>query len=254
MTQYLKRENAGDGISVLTLERAPVNALTPALLHAVADELANLDGDPAVRALIIASGLQVFSAGVDLKEAKDFTPAEQTAMVDGLNRCFSALYRFTKPLVTAVNGAAIAGGLYFALTADRVLCDDRGKFGLTEIRVGVMFPVGALEIARSTLPPAAFRRMLLSGEIIDAEAALAIGIVDEIAATEDLMSRAIDAAGDFMAIPKATYAKVKTQMRTPVLEQIDRAVAENSDPAREAWFADETPAAMAATIAAMKKS
>lgn len=253
MTHFFKRNDTEGGIAVLTLDRPPVNALTPALLNTVAGELGALDADPAVRAVVVASSLPVFSAGVDLKQAQDFSIVEQTAMVDGLNGCFSALYRFSKPLITAVNGAAIAGGLYFVLTADRVLSSGRGRFGLAEVRVGVMFPVGALEIARATLPPAAFRRMLLSGETLDADAAASIGIVDEITAPDDLMSRALDVARDFAMIPQATYAKVKAQMRAPVLDRIDAAIAEKSDPARTAWFADETPAAMAAMIAATRK-
>ena len=88
MNKMLVREDIGDGITLLTLNRAPVNALNPELLAEIEAQLIDIDGDKSIRALIITSGLSVFSAGMDLKEAQQFSIDEQTAIVDALNSSF----------------------------------------------------------------------------------------------------------------------------------------------------------------------
>lgn len=252
MSDILTRD-AGDGVCILTLNRGPVNALNPDYLARIEEELAALEEDGGVRAVVLASDLKVFSAGMDLKEAMAFSPAEQRAVVDGLNETFCHLYGFSKPVVTAAAGAAIAGGLFFILAADYTVAGDRAKFGLTEVRVGVDFPVGPLEIARAALSPPALRRIMLGGSLFDAAAALGMGVVDETAVAEEVLGRAVAVARDYASIPPATFAAVKAQMRAGPLSLIRTAIAESSDPARDGWFSEETPAAMAALLQAATK-
>lgn len=241
------------GITHLTLYRAPVNALNSEFLATVKKQLSGLEQNQRVRAVVISSGLPVFSAGMDLKEAKAFSNAEQAAAVDGLNRTFFQLYAMSKPVITAVNGAAIAGGLFFVLASDYAIAREGAKFGLTEVRVGVNFPIAPLEIARATLAPNVFRRLLLSGQNVDAVSAGKMGIVDEVTSAEDLLPRAFAVARHYATIPPIAYAKVKDQMRAQVLQTIEHALARNSDPALAGWFTDETRAAMAQVLASVKR-
>lgn len=250
MTEFFRTRDAGEGITIVTLSRAPVNALTPAYLFELADSFNRLGADENVRAVVITSDLKVFSAGMDLKEAQAFGIEEQTAIVDGLSICYAALYGLPKPTITAANGAAIAGGLFFLLAADYSIAVERGKFGLTEVRVGIDFPVGPLEIARAELTPQVFRQMLLSGRNYDAHAAMAMGVVDEVIAAEDLMTRALSIARDYAAIPPLAFSKVKAQMRAGTLKRVNDTVSAKTDPTRTGWFSDETDGAMKALLAA----
>lgn len=244
MTETLIHEDVEEGITLLTLNRAPVNALNPDFLKAVETRLSHIESDSNIRALVITSGLSVFSAGMDLKEAQGFSTTDQTAIVDGLNATFAKLYGLSKPVIAAVNGAAIAGGLFFVLASDYSVAREGAKFGLTEVRVGVNFPVTVLEIARATLSPRVFRCLLLGGRNVDAETAEKMGIVDEVTSADELMSRALIVARDYAAIPPVAYANVKAQTRARALNIMNDAITRKSDPTRTGWFTEETRGAM----------
>jgi enoyl-CoA hydratase/carnithine racemase len=127
------------------------------------------------------------------------------------------------------------------------------KLGLSEVRVGVSFPVGPLEIARGTLSTGAFRRLLLGGQPIGVGQAMEEGIVDDLQSAELLMARAVAVARDYARIPPRTYGDVKAQMRAPVLMTVNAAIEQQSDPARAGWFSDETKPAMTAMLSSTRK-
>lgn len=238
-----------DGITVLTLDRPPVNALNPDFLAALSAWFDHAAEDSAVRAVVLDSPFKVFSAGLDLAEIRHYDRDGQDALVDALNAAFLGLYAFPKPLVAAVGGAAIAGGLFLALAADHTVAVPGAKLGLAEVRVGATFPVAALEIARAELSPQGLRQLMLTGRPVDAARARELGAVDEIAEPEALLDRACRAASELAAAPPGTFAMIKDQVRAPALGVIRTAVATGSDPARGGWFTDETRAAMAAALA-----
>ena len=133
-----------------------------------------------MRAAVIAADGPAFSAGLNLKTVPSLDRLGQRRLVDALNEAFGTLYGWPKPLVAAVNGHAIAGGLILALCADwRVAADVPMQVSLAEVRVGVTYPVAALEVARSELSPAAARRLMLLGETLDAAGAEALAVFDE---------------------------------------------------------------------------
>ena len=252
MTAPISTEVTDDGIAILTLNRAPVNALVPAFLEDIAATLDSLATDARVHAAVLTSGLGVLSAGFDLKAAQAFTLADETDIVDHLNTDFATMYAFPKPLITAANGAAIAGGLFFVLTADYTVAVPQATFGLAEVRVGANFPVGPLEIARDALSPEVQRRLMLGGHPVDATDARTMGIVDEIAEPEALMDRALTVARDYAKNPPLAYAAIKAQLRQPALAIIHDAIDNGSDPTRAGWFTAETKAAMAAMISDLR--
>ncbi len=248
MSDNFSCENVEEGIAVLSLNRAPVNALNPGFLKELESKLTDIDADSSIRAVVLTSGLKVFSAGMNLKEAIEFSDADQTAVVDGLNHTYTRLYSLSKPVIAAANGAAIAGGLFFILAADYTVASERGKFGLTEVRVGVTFPIAPLEIARAALSPSAFRQVLLGGNLFSAAKARELGIVDEVVGSDNVMERALGVARDYAAIPPKTYANVKAQLREKELNIINTVLAEGTDATRNGWYSDETTNAMSALL------
>ncbi|NNE22731.1 MAG: enoyl-CoA hydratase/isomerase family protein [Rhizobiales bacterium] len=248
MTDTILNQDLGNGIAVMTLNRGPVNAISAGFLADVEAHLKRLENDPAVRGVIVASAFKVFSAGLDLKEAQVFSLEDQVTIVDNFTTAFAAMYRFPKPVVAAVSGAAIAGGLFFVLSADYAVTHPDARFGLAEVRVGASFPVGPLEIARATLPAPALNRLMLTGRPVTAHKAMDIGFIDEVVAAGDILQRAEAAALDLIQTPPKTYATIKLQARAPALAIIDEAIANKSDPLRQGWFTDETKAAMKAMI------
>ncbi len=243
------------GITRLCLNRAPVNAMTPAFLKEIEVALKELEKDETVTAVIIASDLAVLSAGVDLKEAVNFTVEEQVALCDGLNDTFLQQYGMDKPVITEASGPAIAGGFFFVVTADYTVAKKGVSFALAEVKVGVAFPTGPLELARHALTAPALRRMMLTGDFIGTTQALAMGVIDEeidgdLDAVKDA---AFKAAKRYAKLPPKTFATIKQQMRGDVLELIKRGVASKKDGFEKGWFNDETVDAMNAMIAATAK-
>lgn len=241
---HLLRTDHGNGVTEITLQRAPVNALSAEFLMDFADLITELTSDDSVKSIVIASDFKVFSAGLDLKEAQHFDLAAQHDIVEGLNVAFLSLFACPKPTIVAINGAAIAGGLFFVLGSDFRLSAPTARFGLAEVRVGADFPVGPMEIARATLDPDTLRRLMLNGQPIDAERAHAVGIVDEIVPAEELKFAAIAKAAEMAMIPPQTFANVKRQIRGVVCDRVERAMVEGGNAPDGGWFNDETVAAM----------
>lgn len=244
-SEWLNRRDHGDGVIELQLGRGPVNALSAKFLMEFAAEIQHLGQDGNVSAIVLSSPFKVFSAGLDLKEAQHFELEQQQAIVRGLNEGFLALYACPKPTVTAVNGAAIAGGLFFVLASDLRVAVSKASFGLAEVRVGADFPVGPLEIARATLETNIQRRLMLTGQPIGAVAARNANIVDII--TEDvdeLMPRAIIEARKLAELPPKTFASIKQQLRGETISRIEAAIAAGGNTPQDGWFNSETKPAM----------
>ena len=250
MSEFLPEDDLGGGVRVLRLARPPASALNSPFLLEIEDRLNTLAGDPDLKALILTGTGKVLSAGLDLKEAVGFSDQDQTDIVDALNRAYAALYGFPKPVVAAINGHAIAGGFFFVLGADYRIAATESTFGLTEVRVGVTFPVVALEMAKAELSATMSRRFLLSGLNIKADEARDHKVIDEIVGRDTVLSRAVEVARDYAKIPPIAYADVKRQLRSEVLIKARAAIDGREDPALQGWFTEETRSTAAALLKA----
>jgi enoyl-CoA hydratase len=244
---HLRLERRG-AVAILHLDRAPANALDLELLAQGAAALEEIGRDDS-SVLVIAGTRGFFSAGVDLKVAPTLDREGQRRMVEGINRLFAGLYAFERPLVAAVTGHAIAGGLILALCADYRVGSTEGKLGLTELRAGVGFPAAAIGVVRAELAPHVARELVLRTHLIDPPAALERGILDELVAPDAVLLRALEVAEELAALPTATYARVKRQLRGEVADRLQRVVAEGDDPLLDTWLGEETAEAAAVTLA-----
>lgn len=229
------RAEIADGIAVVRIDRPPANALAPELLAQGAELIERLRADPPGAVVLTGAG-DFFSGGVDLKLAPTLSAEEQREMVAQINGLFSGWYGFPRPVVAAVNGHAVAGGLILALCADRRIASTVGTYGLTELRVGIPYPAAAIGVVRAELDPGAARRLVLDAELLDAEALLRFGAFDELAAPDEVLERSLAVARELAALPTGAYETVKGQLRGPALEEIRAAIAE--DPMSERWLAD----------------
>jgi enoyl-CoA hydratase/carnithine racemase len=232
--RHLQVEERGE-VAVVRIDRPPANALDPELLdegHRVVEELAQA----APGAVVLTGRDGFFSAGVDLKLVPTLDDAGQRAMVSGINRLFAAWYGFPRPVVCAVNGHAIAGGLILALCGDYRVGAPEGKLGLTEIRAGVGFPVAAMAVVQAELSAPVARRLVFLAELVDPLEALELGALDEVVEAEDVLPRALQVAGELGALPTQAYQRVKGQLRAPTIETIRS----TEDPLLRSWTSPET--------------
>jgi enoyl-CoA hydratase len=236
-----------DGVILVEVSRPPANAMDPVLLgeaEAVLEELTE-ERPPAV---VLAGSSGFFSAGVDLKVVPTLSRDAEADMVRRLNRVFAGWYGFPRPVVCAVTGHAIAGGLIMALCADHRVAADTGRLGLTEIRVGLPYPVAAIEIARAELPPTTFRSWVLRGHLVDPPEALAAGAVDEVVPAQEVVARALEVAGELAALPDPGFSRVKEQVRGGVLARLRDVIVADADPLVAGWAGSDTSGAAAAVL------
>lgn len=245
MADHLKIDREGD-IAVVRIDRPPANAMDPELLdqgRRCVEELDRL----APGAVVITGRPGFFSAGVDLKLAPNLDEAGQRRMAEGINRLFCDWYCFPRPVVAAVNGHAIAGGLILALCADhRIGAPGAGRFGLTELKAGIPYPRVAMALVRSELDPAVARRLVLGAGLVEAEEALELGLLDELVA--DPLARALELAGELAAMPGSAYERIKEQLRGETMALARRVVAEGDDSLTSGWLDPEAEQGAAAIL------
>jgi enoyl-CoA hydratase len=239
--EHLKIEEHGE-VAVVRLDRPPANAMDLELLEEgrrCLDDLATAEPG----AVVLTGRDGFFSAGVDLKLVPELDADGQRGMVEGINRLFGGWYSFPRPVVCAVNGHAIAGGLILALCGDyRVGVAGDAKLGLTELKVGVGYPVAAMAVVRAELTPAVARRLVLRSHLVGPGEALELGVLDELVDHGGLMPRVVDLAAELAELPPDAYALVKEQLRGGVIP--DRGV----DPLLGGWLSQETTGASAGIL------
>lgn len=253
MSEDNLRVEGEDGIVTLTLAHAPANALDAVFLEEIETEIAALEQQKDWRALIITGVGSIFCAGVDLKKLPQLDVAGQDRLINALNKTYARLYALDRPVIAAINGHAIAGGMIMALCCDyRIAVHGAARFGLTEARVGVAFPVSALEIALAELRPDIAHNWLMFAETIDGPSALAQGALHELVTQRDLLSRAREKARDLAAIPQTGYAGVKVQVRERALARMRTAIENNAEPQLGGWLSDEARTAALDVLAGRK--
>lgn len=231
MDYFFDIETDGD-VTVVRIDRPPVNAIDPELAAEGARLLEELsDGGGAV--VITGSG-QSFCAGLDLKVAPTLDESQQRSMRDAVNKLLGGWALFPRPLVTAVNGHAIAGGLILALCGDWRVVGPGGSFGLTEVNVGVPYPPAAIAIVRSELSPPTARRLALGGELLDSRAACDADLFDELADDGAVLERAIAAARRLAPLAGPAYTATKRALRAEVVRALEPGAA-----TAETWLADD---------------
>src|SRR5258705_907212 len=149
-----------EGVAVLTIDRPPANAMDLALLGDLVEAVEGVAAS-VPPALVLAGRDGFFSAGADLKAVPAYGPAEQRGMVDAINRMALSVYGLPCPVVCAVTGHAIAGGMVLALCGDHRVASTEGRYGLTEVKVGVPYPQAAIGVVRAELPAPAARVLAL---------------------------------------------------------------------------------------------
>ncbi|WP_410597125.1 enoyl-CoA hydratase/isomerase family protein [Amycolatopsis sp. lyj-23] len=171
------------------------------------------------RAVVLTGTGRVFCAGVDLKRIDEGGASYVAEFLPLLSDALLAVFGCPRPVVAALNGHAIAGGAVLAAACDhRVL--GAGTIGVTELLVGVPFPLAALEILRCTYGTTQLPSLTYSGETWAGADAVARGLADEQAPPEDVLERAIAVATRLGDLPAEPFAHTKAQIRQPFHERI----------------------------------
>jgi enoyl-CoA hydratase len=238
---------AKDSIAVVRIDRPPANAMSPELVEEIIAVTGDLAGSEP-EAVVIVGRDGFFSAGLDLNLVPTLDAAGQAEMIMAINRMVAAWYGFGRPVVGAINGHAIAGGIVLALCADYRVGSKEGKLGLTEARVGVPYPANAIAVVKAELSPPAARYLVLRAHLVEPPEALELGLVDALADPADVLERALEMAAELGAMPSDAYETVKLQLRGPALGEMQRVAESGADPVAQSWLSAETGSAATAAL------
>jgi enoyl-CoA hydratase len=207
------------------------------LLREIVAAVERVKADPPP-ALVLAGRPGFFSAGADLKAVPGYGPEDQRAAVEGINAMALGVYSLPCPVVGAITGHAIAGGMVLALCTDLRVASWDGRYGLTEVKVGVPYPQAAIGVVRAELSPHAARMLALGNQLVDAETCRRLGAFDEVVSPDEVLPRALALAGELAAMPGEVYARTKAELRGATIVRLREAVA--ADPLLERWVTDQS--------------
>ena len=237
-----------DSVAVLRMEHGKVNAVDDELFNDLGERLDEVEAS-AAQAIVLTGTGSVFSAGVNLFKVLEGEGAYVEEFLPLLGDTLTRLLTSPLPVVAAVNGHAIAGGCVLACACDRrVMAEGKGRVGLTELLVGVPFPVAALETVRDLIAPDHVMDIVYRGRTLSGAEALATSLVDELVEPEALLDRACEVAGELGRIPRDAFALTKRLVRKPLLDRIEHYTPQIDPEVIEIWARPETHAVIRAFL------
>lgn len=226
-----------DGVVVATLDRPPANALNRALLLAMTALFRDRGQCDPAPIVITGAGGRFFCAGGDIKEADGAAADPVEDRMRGFHNLLVAMERYPAPVIAAVNGDCVGGGVEYALFADVVLAAPHARFGFPEIRHGLLPADKGIRRLIRLIGTRPARDMLLNGELVDAEQAARWGLVDAIVEPGRLVTEALDRARKAGRQAPVLYAALK-QAVNDYEDMADQRLANLTAAKAGSWFND----------------
>ena len=190
MGEFVRLE-VEDGVGIIRLDRPPANAIDLQVGLELQDAIHEAEASERVGAIVVWGGPRIFAAGADIKPMAEWGPEEVRPSVDALGDAADLLERIPKVSIAAVNGYALGGGLELALGCDlRYLAED-ASVGQPEIRLGVIPGAGGTQRLTQLIGPGLTRRLVYTGEQVDAAAAERLGIAERVLPADDVLPQAV---------------------------------------------------------------
>jgi len=236
----------------LRLNRPPANALSPELLSALR---AGVENAPCagVRALVLSGTPGWFSGGLDVPHLLELDRPSIANAWRNLYGLLRSLAVSTVPVAAAITGHAPAGGTVLGIFCDvRFAAEGDFKLGLNEVVVGIPLPGVILQALRRLVGPREAEKLSVTGQLVTAEEARRIGLVDEVVPPERVVDRAIEWCNSLLALPPRAMAITREAARADLVALCDGMEAE-LPVLVDRWFSDETQAVLRALVERLKK-
>jgi enoyl-CoA hydratase len=185
------------------------NALDTETVIAAAKMVRDLQDDASVRVIVITGAGKAFIAGADIAEMLQKTPEQARVYSELGHDLMRSVERLSKPVISAINGYCLGGGMEVALASDIRLASEKARFGLPETILGIIPGWGAVPRATRLVGAAVTKELIFSGELIDSRRALEIGLVNHVVPDEDLMGFALDMARKMCRQSRFAVARAK---------------------------------------------
>jgi enoyl-CoA hydratase/carnithine racemase len=236
------------GIRELRLARPPVNALDPELIATLKHALEQAPRDGA-QALVLSGAPGLFSAGLDIPALLQLDRAAMRAFWNDFFGVCATLARSPIPIVAAVTGHSPAGGAVLAIFCDyRVMARGEFRIGLNEVQVGLTVPACIQAAMRRLVGVYRTERLLIAGAMLDADAALAAGLVDELTGVDEVVTRALAWLEPLLKLPRQALLTTRALARADLAGLFDDPAALPVDAFLDGWFAPEAQATLHALV------
>jgi enoyl-CoA hydratase/carnithine racemase len=213
-----------DAVAVVRIQRPEVkNALNSAVREQLAEIFRTLAGNEQVRAIVLTGGEQCFVAGADIREFAEASPIEMYRR--HTEYLWEAIARCPKPVIAAVNGFALGGGCELAMHCDIIVAGQSARFGQPEVKLGLMPGAGGTQRLIRAVGKFQAMRIALTGCLVAAPEALAMGMVSEVVSDERTVLRALELAAEIAALPPLAVAQIKEVMLLGADLPLDSALA-----------------------------
>jgi enoyl-CoA hydratase/carnithine racemase len=217
-------ERPASEIVVLRLNRPQVrNALNLAVRVRLADEVTRYAADPDIRCLIVTGSDAAFAAGADIGETAQAGPAE--VMAANIQKYWRTISECPKPLIAAIEGYALGGGLELALCADIIVVGEGARLGLPEVKLGILPGGGGSQKLARLVGSKRAMLLLLTGRMFSAAEALSMGVISEVAPTGQALPRALEIATEIAAMPPIAVMQIKEIVNAGLNAPLDVALA-----------------------------
>lgn len=248
----LERIEHDSGIRELRLNRPPVNALNPQLVHALRAAVEAAPRENA-SALAICGSSGIFSAGLDVPTLLALDRNDMREFWREFFALCGALARSPIPIAAAITGHSPAGGAVLALFCDyRVMARGPYRIGLNEVQVGLTVPDCIQVGLRRLIGAYRAERLLVQGTMLDAEAALAIGLVDELADVDFVGARTLDWLGEVLKLPRQAMLSTRAMARADLAALFADPAALPVEDFLDMWFAPEAQDTLRAMVEKLK--
>ncbi len=244
---------AHGSIIELRLARPPVNALNPALVQ-VLDEAIRAAPERGAQGVILSGSPGLFTAGLDLPELLQLDRDGMRAAWQGLFGVMASIARSPVPLVAAITGHSPAGGAVLALFADlRIMAAGDFKIGLNEVAVGIPLPGLIYRALRRLVGARHADRLGMSGALVDAQEALVVGLVDELAPPDMVVERALERVRALLALPRHAMLPTRALARRDLVALFDEEDGTTLEATLDSWFAAPTQATLRNVVEGLRK-
>lgn len=229
------------GVAIVALNSGKVNALDPVVVDELRRTLRDLTADDTVTGVVLTGRGSFFSFGFDVPALYSCTRLDFTQYLRRFTDLYLSLFSFEKPIVAALNGHAVAGGCMLALGCDqRLMTGGHAKISLNEITFGAGLFAGAVEMLRYWVGSGGAERIALTGDMLDADQARAVGLVDRVTEAEELQRAAVDTVRRLAATDLVAYSSIKGLLRGNLVAEIRRAEEASIQAFVEIWYSEGT--------------
>ena len=196
--KYIKYEIHDDGIAFINLNRNPVNALNISMLEELIKVIFDLKNNPKCRLIIFRSLQKHFCAGADLHERKNMSQKETLSFLDKINSLFNSIENLSIPTIASINGAALGGGLEFAMCCDFRVATEKAIIGLTETSLGIIPGAGGIRRLSNLIGISKAKYWIYTAQKFIAENAYNDGLIDFLAKEEELLGVTLEISQEIL--------------------------------------------------------